>query len=405
VTFTLLGGTVFTYNVTASAVPGPHTFDGILKDENLIEYTVGGDTQVTVGVPGYAVKLWVDTGWLEVGPGVGAIYTLMVQNTGTTDDTYNLAAVTDADFAGFSVPTVAVLAGASALVELTVMDGQAGEYATTAEATSQGNPGVSDALIVTTDVTGVPPTYGVTVTAIPTERTVAPDADAVYTINIANTGTADDTYNLAITLNQADFANLSQLVVAVLAGNNVDVTLTVRDSTEGDYLTTVEATSQGDPLVSDDATVTTHVTTAPPVDTYFPTSVVVDRGGTPTGGVADLADGAYFVVPSAAGSTDWVIWYGVIEITDPGTVTGLTITYRGHNSSSVTQRLGIHNFAIPGFELVDVTSVGGTDTTIVWSTASPGDYISGGEVWVMVNSLDASAFTCFGDLMKVDVSR
>jgi len=41
-----------------------------------------------------------------------------------------------------------------------------------------------------------------------------------------------------------------------------------------------------------------------------------------------------------------VIWYGVIEIADPGTVTGLTITYRGHNSSSVTQRLGVYNFAM-----------------------------------------------------------
>jgi hypothetical protein len=101
--------------------------------------------------------------------------------------------------------------------------------------------------------------HSVNVTATPTERTVAPNADAVYTITIENTGTVADTYDLTITLNQADVANLSQAQVTLSPGESADVTLTVQDSAVGDYQTTVQATSQDDPAVIDDVTVTTHV--------------------------------------------------------------------------------------------------------------------------------------------------
>jgi len=48
VTFTLLGETAFTYTVMAPATATTGTFAGILKDSDLVEYVVGGDTQVEV---------------------------------------------------------------------------------------------------------------------------------------------------------------------------------------------------------------------------------------------------------------------------------------------------------------------------------------------------------------------
>jgi len=40
----------FEYTVTASTIEGPHTFSGVVKDDELNEYTIGGDTTITVGV-------------------------------------------------------------------------------------------------------------------------------------------------------------------------------------------------------------------------------------------------------------------------------------------------------------------------------------------------------------------
>jgi len=54
VKFTLLGETDFSYTVTASSTAGTHTFSGILKDVDKIEFAVGGDVQITVNAPSQA---------------------------------------------------------------------------------------------------------------------------------------------------------------------------------------------------------------------------------------------------------------------------------------------------------------------------------------------------------------
>ena len=52
VTFLLIGDTSFTYAVTAATVEDTYTFSGIIKDEDLNEYTIGGDTAIVVsGAP------------------------------------------------------------------------------------------------------------------------------------------------------------------------------------------------------------------------------------------------------------------------------------------------------------------------------------------------------------------
>ena len=48
VRFTLRGDSRFTYTVTASSAEGPHDFSGELRDSDLTNHNVGGDTMVTV---------------------------------------------------------------------------------------------------------------------------------------------------------------------------------------------------------------------------------------------------------------------------------------------------------------------------------------------------------------------
>ena len=50
VKFTFMGDSVsFTYTVTASTTAGTYSFSGVVKDDDTTEYTVGGDTIITVG--------------------------------------------------------------------------------------------------------------------------------------------------------------------------------------------------------------------------------------------------------------------------------------------------------------------------------------------------------------------
>ena len=51
VRFTLQGDSSFTYTVTASDTPGPHTFSGTLRDADRNDHTVGGTDRVTVNTP------------------------------------------------------------------------------------------------------------------------------------------------------------------------------------------------------------------------------------------------------------------------------------------------------------------------------------------------------------------
>jgi hypothetical protein len=52
ISFTFIGDAVtFDYTVTASATEGSYSFSGIVKDEDRIDKTTGGDTDITVGLP------------------------------------------------------------------------------------------------------------------------------------------------------------------------------------------------------------------------------------------------------------------------------------------------------------------------------------------------------------------
>ena len=104
------------------------------------------------GAP-FDVSLAADPVAGEGAPGTTVTYTVTVDNTGTTDDTYDLTAA-GVWTAATSVPTIAVTAGASATFDVTVdVPGGAtvgDSDVTTITATSQGDPLVDATIDVTT---------------------------------------------------------------------------------------------------------------------------------------------------------------------------------------------------------------------------------------------------------------
>ena len=57
VKFTFIGDSVsFDYTVTASTTAGTYNFSGIVKDEDTVEYAIGGDSDITVGAPALALE-------------------------------------------------------------------------------------------------------------------------------------------------------------------------------------------------------------------------------------------------------------------------------------------------------------------------------------------------------------
>ena len=120
--------------------------------------------------------------------------------------------------------------------------------------------------ITITEQGGAP--YAVSLSADPTAGNGAPGATATYTVTVNNTGTTDDTYDLAAS--GVWTATPSAATIAVTAGASAtfDVAVDIPPgATLGDSdVTTITATSQGDPLVEGTVDVTT---TAEVVDEIF----------------------------------------------------------------------------------------------------------------------------------------
>ena len=83
--------------------------------------------------------------------------------------------------------------------------------------------------------------------------------NATYTLTVRNLGDVEDTIELSITLNEADFAELSADTLTLNANESATAYLNVSDPDVGVYNTTVRATSQGNASVFDEVTVKTTV--------------------------------------------------------------------------------------------------------------------------------------------------
>ena len=143
----------------------------------------------------------------------------------------------------------------------------------------------------------------------------------------------------------------------------------------------------------------------PPVqtETVVASSVTTLVGSVTSGSVASLAaDDASRMTVTAAKSGKWrTDWYGSVFVNHPPT--SLTITYDGNYSVSRTQTIYLWNWSSGSWTQVDQASIGTSDVTRTYTTASPTAFVSGANevrVRVLGNNRN-STYSCRADYLAV----
>lgn len=189
-------------------------------------------------------------------------YDFDVENIGSREDTYDLAASSsNSDWsASAQSSNVTVSAGSTSTVtvEVTipsgVTDGDSSEISL--EATSQVDSSINDLETMTVTYAEA----GVTITA-PSDTSESTTGTKTYDFDVENTGDADDTYDLMASSSNGDWsASAQSSSISVPAGTTSQATVEVMipdsashtDSTE----VTLEAVSKSDGTVSDSDTMT-----------------------------------------------------------------------------------------------------------------------------------------------------
>ena len=257
--------------IRASSEGVPHapgtdniTIDGsILVAEDLpwVDY-YPPDPVITVRVPArrsVAVSILpIDQSGL---PGANLSYTVTVTNTGNATDNYALVASDDAGWSPTISPSSLVLpAGENGIATLSVtvptdaIGGTSDNITVTATSNENAlasgeNTCVAHAMIV----------RGVDVSISPTDGSAQPESDILYTVTVANTGNAEDTYDLTPSDNADWSLDVTPGSLTVPPFENRTATLSVTVPSNTPYCTednvTVTATGTG---VSDNASCIGH---------------------------------------------------------------------------------------------------------------------------------------------------
>ena len=280
----------------------------------------------------------------------GVTYTLVVTNTGNTEDTILLGSSAEVGIEGsvlgsFSLsdtqesPTsqlkIIVPAEASETVLFTVSGDaftKSGEYEITVTATSQGDSTKTAELTTTTTLT---PVYGVKLEG--KDALTGDTTDAVkgvsYVLIVTNEGNTDDTVVVgssaevgiegsvlgSFTTSSDQETPMGQIEVMLPPGTSTEVTFTAAGdffTKSGEYEITVTATSQGDSTQTAELTTTTTIT---PV--Y---SVKLEGKDVLTGETMDAVKGvSYVLIVTNEGNTDdTVVLRSSAEVGIEGSVLG-----------------------------------------------------------------------------------
>ena len=143
--------------------------------------------------------------------------------------------------------------------------------------------------------------------------------------------------------------------------------------------------------------------------TVFPSSTTIVTGTYGSGGASSLAadDSAYYAVNSTNKGQRTSAWYGTMTAV-PNSLTSLLITYKGKNTLTCTQTVGIWNWASSAWLVLDSRSVGTSDVLI--ADLNPGgtlaNFVTGrsgnGDVRVQIRCQTSSgSFVSSGNLMKI----
>jgi Ca2+-binding RTX toxin-like protein len=210
--------------------------------------------------------LSLDPAAQTVRPGEAALFTVTLANPAALAVTYDLAVSGVAQSWVDIVPQVAIPAGGSVDVPLTLASdpfAPLADYGFVITATTGGVASsvagtltlLGDPLLPTAD----PEAHGVVVSLSPASATAGQGTPASYVARVTNTGSATDTFDLSASGLPAGFtATFEQNSVEVPpgAGNFRDVPLVIvppQGATPGDYVFTVKADSTTETGVSDDA--------------------------------------------------------------------------------------------------------------------------------------------------------
>jgi len=220
-------------------------------------------------------------------PGRRLNFDVTVRNTGTGADTFRLTA---SDTRGWgptlSITSIQLPGGASRTgIQLSV------------EVPDDAAEGDSTTITVTASGTGYQDSASCTARAIireveisisPESQTGPPGENVTFTVVVANTSEADDSYDLTVSDNAGWGAVLSERLLTVPIGENRTTKLSVivpSEAAEGEStMITVAATSRDDPAVSDTATCTAEAREKAP----FPI-VPIGVGGAAIGGAIAAA--------------------------------------------------------------------------------------------------------------------
>lgn len=214
----------------------------------------------------FGVSLTPDVLGKTTNPGQSVIYTINVQNTGNTQDTYSITkSGAKSEWGALSKTSVTLISGSSEDITFTVTvpaDASNGDYPINVKATSQGDPSTSQEIILTTTVEEI--NYGVELDPASQDETVEIGDSKEFTITVKNTGDVEEEISLSIITPQSydDWASLSQesMNLASGASKNVILTIDVPSSADaGDYTFTVKGVYTGDTSISDEAVVTLTV--------------------------------------------------------------------------------------------------------------------------------------------------
>jgi len=196
--------------------------------------------------------------------GTDVIYTLTIENTGNTSDSFDLTVGTATwSTAVLPTPVGPLAAGETADVTVTVSipAGAANGATDTAviTATSQGNTAISDSSTLTTTA-NIATVYGVSITPATDAKSGTPGAEVIYTLTVENTGNAADSFDLTADAVWGTIIAPSS-VGPLAAGATTDITVTVSipmGAANGAVdIATITATSQGNTAISDNSVLTT----------------------------------------------------------------------------------------------------------------------------------------------------
>ncbi len=346
--------------------PGSYSFT-VQVYSNHASTTLTG--QLTIVAGGVSVELKPSS---SAAP--GSTYSMVVTNTGTVSDTYNLTlagpAATVASFTGFS--TVTLAAGKSAAVPINVGAvnfAVAGNLSLLAVATSQTNPSIVASS--SADVM-IPTSMGMTAQFSPSSETLAQTGTATFILDVNNTGNLQDSYTATITgttgpvqasLTGLDGSPTQTIPIFILPGLSTGaLVLQVNLTALQQGTVTVQVQSLSNPSITATATATIAVGAALPV----PTISITSGSSFTYNGMAQAATGT---ITGSSGENlgtptfTYADSNNVISSTPPTSVGTYTVTAAFAGNSNYAPVTTTTTLVItPATPTVTVTDGGGTYT-------------------------------------------